>query len=377
MDYNFVPTNTMASVSFDVLKTDGVEDPLINVNRLATIDLEESYFNMAVEYIKESNNEIYRYKNELYKSISEATDQYVVLESFSDFFTKVKDVIDKFLKFIKSLFNRFITSMMSMVSSDKYIIKNKDLLKKFKETDNFDAEVYNFTFKPNVPLANAALDFNQQLFQDLHDKIGVDILDSNAVKTVVKNINFQKTYDEFRANVLNLEGQSISESDFAEVLFRQFRDNQLDTEKIEIDATYVRKAIDRFEGYKKTKSDVERDLKDIERAYNNVKTQVSNITKDGGTISAEAILNRLPDGAIDAKQIAKANSGVAMSGDLLIQLDTYVKAKVDQITEYSNIHTLAYSAKLDALKACYIQDKKVLYTALNKVQRTDAKREVK
>lgn len=377
MDYNFVPTNTMASVSFDVLKTDGVEDPLINVNRLATIDLEESYFNMAVEYIKESNNEIYRYKNELYKSISEATDQYVVLESFSDFFTKVKDVIDKFLKFIKSLFNRFITSMMSMVSSDKYIIKNKDLLKKFKETDNFDAEVYNFTFKPNVPLANAALDFNQNLFQDLHDKIGVDILDSNAVKTVVKNINFQKTYDEFRANVLNLEDQYVSESDFAEVLFRQFRDNQLDTEKTEIDATYVRKAIDRFEGYKKIKSDVERDLKDIERAYNNVKTQVSNITKDGGTISVDAILNRLPDGAIDAKQIAKANSGVAMSGDLLIQLDTYVKAKVDQITEYSNIHTLAYSAKLDALKACYIQDKKVLYTALNKVQRTDAKREVK
>jgi hypothetical protein len=38
--------------------------------------------------------------------------------------------------------------------------------------------------------------------------------------------------------------------------------------------------------------------------------------------------------------------------------------KVMQIEGYSNIHTLAYSAKLDALKECTIQDRNTLYQAL-------------
>ena len=90
----------------------------------------------------------------------------------------------------------------------------------------------------------------------------------------------------------------------------------------------------------------------------------------GGVVKITAVVkpgkDRKPELVI--KQIAKANSGVAMSGDLLIQLDTYVKAKVDQITEYSNIHTLAYSAKLDALKDCFKQDKTILYKALYRIK---------
>ena len=57
--------------------------------------------------------------------------------------------------------------------------------------------------------------------------------------------------------------------------------------------------------------------------------------------------------------------------------DLYTKIKVDQITEFSNIHTLAFSAKLDALKESYKQDRALLYTALLKVQRTDNARKEK
>ena len=39
----FTPTNTMTNTAFDVLTMDGIDDPLINVNNLGTLDLDESF----------------------------------------------------------------------------------------------------------------------------------------------------------------------------------------------------------------------------------------------------------------------------------------------------------------------------------------------
>ena len=89
-NYGFNPVNTLASASFDVLKMDGIEDPLINVNKLATADFEESYFAMGVEFINECRNEMTTHKINLYQSLQEATTEMAVLESFSDYYSKVK-----------------------------------------------------------------------------------------------------------------------------------------------------------------------------------------------------------------------------------------------------------------------------------------------
>ena len=80
--------------------------------------------------------------------------------------------------------------------------------------------------------------------------------------------------------------------------------------------------------------------------------------------------------AIPTNLSVDTSVGTNVPGDLLIQLDVYTKNKVDEIQEISNIHALAFSAKLDALKCCYKQDRALLYTALSKVQRTDSKRRI-
>lgn len=374
MNDNFVPTNTMASAPFDVLKMDGIEDPLINVNKLATMDLEESYFALAVEYLKECNKEITDSKMILYKSISEAENQYVILESFSDFFTKISAIIDKFLQFIKSLFQRFITTLMKMVSSDKYIIKHKKELGKFKSEDEFDFDGYEYTFAPNIPLASAALEFNQNLLSGLYgDEKGA--ITANSVKDSLNALNLEDDYDLFRARVLSRpEGERITIDEFSNELFMEFRNGTMDSNKITIDSGKVRQCLNRFENYKATKSSVEHTLKDITRTYEAIKKDVSNITKNNGNLNMQAFINMLPD---SSNINAVANAGITMSAELMSQIDLYVKAKIDQITEYSNIHTLAFSAKLDALKSCYKQDRAILYKALSKVERTDSKREVK
>ena len=369
----FIPTNTLAGSSFDVLKMDAVEDPLISVNKLATIDLEECYFNSAVEFIKESNRELTNCKIELYHALSEATDERVVLESFSDFFTKAKEIIDKFLKFIKSLFQRFITMLNSLVGNEKYITKHKDELRKFKDVDEFKINGYKYTFSPTIPISNASLSFNSKLFDDLAAGEN-DKLSANNVRDAVNNIDREAAYDNFRAKVLN-QDRAISASDFSEELFKVFRDGELDSEELDITSTEVRESLSRFTDYKKTKKAVESDQKRINKDYEELQKQVKEITKRNGDLSVNAFISSLPDGTGINSTDSVDNQGLTMSSELMYQVDLYVKAKVDQIQEFSNIHALAFGAKLDALKACYIQDKAILYKALSKVQRTDKKRE--
>ena len=128
----FEPTNTLASANFDILKMDAIEDPLINVNKLATLDLEECYTAQVVAFINECRSEMTDRKIKFYKSLNEATSERAVLESFSDFFAGVKQVIDKFIAFLKKLVDKFIVSIMKLVKSDNYIKKHKDLFNKIE-----------------------------------------------------------------------------------------------------------------------------------------------------------------------------------------------------------------------------------------------------
>ena len=372
-NFGFKPTNTMASTSFDVLTMEGIDDPLINVNTLATLDLEESYFVSALNFINETNKEIINSKEVLYKSISEATEQYVVLESFSDFFSKINDIINKFIKFIKSLAARFLTHMNKIIKSDKYINAHKKDFKNFKSTDEFTMNGYTYTFNSSIPVANASLEFNKNLFEDLYTYTNNNKLSADGVSSAISAIDLTELCDKFRGEVLGLD-YTVSVGEFDTELFKIFRNGDMDTSELTIGSFEVSAALDRFTSFSTAKKQIENDQKRIEDDYENVKKQVRELTKRNGDLNMSAFLNRLPDSMRDIKT---ANQGITMSSDLMYKLDVYTKAKVDQITEYSNIHTLAFSAKLDALKESYKQDRALLYTALLKIQRTDNARKEK
>ena len=50
------------------------------------------------------------------------------------------------------------------------------------------------------------------------------------------------------------------------------------------------------------------------------------------------------------------------------KIDMYMKAKVTQVQQMSSIHTMAFSAKLQAAKDCFVQNKSMLYKALSKIK---------
>lgn len=381
--YGFTPSNTMGSVTFDVLNYDGIEDPLIDTNRLATLDLEECYFKSAVDFIAESNKEFTDSKITLYNKILETTSTTVIHESFSDFFVKVKEIINKFLKFIKSLFQRFLTQLARIIGSDKYLEKHKKDFDKFKDGDKFKIDGYKYTFSDNIPVPDALVQYNFDLFDHLLDF--EDDTPTNKIITV-EDISKARTnlsdrltdyYNDFRGRVLGKEDQKIYEVDYSDALFKVFRDDSTTTEIIDIDRSTIRLVIDRYFKFNKMQEYTNKQYKAIESAYKKVEEQIKDLVKRNGDLSCKVFVDRLPAGS-DTRISYTANTdndtGVAMASDVLTQLDMYVKVKTEQIQECSNIHTLAFAAKLDALKECAKQDKETLYKALSRVQRTDAKR---
>lgn len=366
------PTNTVSLSNFDVLKFDAVEDPLIDVTKLTTVDFEESYFATTVNFIMENRNEYTKAKMTLYKSISEATSERVVLESFSDFFVKIKEIIDKFLKFLKSLAARFLTSLNKLIESESYLKKHKKDFSDFKDADKFDITGYKFTFTDNIPVPNAILDFNRDMFIDLlgdQNKINASGVQSANVSLAA---NLENKCNEFRKNIIGADND-ISISDFPDELFKVYRNGDSDTDTIEVDRLYVKNSVDRFFSYSTIKKSIDSQCKQVNDAYKRVEAQVKDIVKRNGDLNKEAFKTNMQK-ATDITAVSVDGEGIMMSGDLMMQLDIYVKTKVDEIQKCSDIHALAFSAKLDALKDCYRQDKATLYTALSRIQRTDAKR---
>lgn len=364
MDNLFEPTNTLASANFDILKIDAIEDPLINVNKLATLDFEESYTAKAVEFINESRKEITDLKISFYKKLNESTSERIVLESFSDFFSGVKQVIDKFIKFLRKLADKFITAIMKVVKSDNFIKKHKDDIKTLASDVSFDFNGYNYTFNPNIPLASAALGYNNSLFDDLYSNEKRE-LTGQSVRDSIIAMDLEKDYNLFRGKVIGLDGEEIYITEFGQKLFEVFRNGDSDTSRITANYTYIMKCLNRFLNYDQMKKEVERNRKDIESAYELVQKEVSAITKNNSNLDKQAFLSRLPQDNM-VKDIETTGGGVTMAAELMSQIDVYVKAKIEQIQEYSNIHLLAFGAKLDAMKECMIQDRSVLYATLSK-----------
>ena len=360
----FEPTNTLASANFDILKIDAVEDPLISVNKLATMDFEESYMAQAIEFLNECRNEITDKKINFYKSLNEATNERLVLESFSDFFSGVKQIIDKFVKFLKKLVDKFTVSLMKFIKSDNYIKKNKDYFSKLQNDIEFEFKGYEYIFSPTVPLASAVLGFNNSLFDDLYGNEKRQ-LTVQSVKDSIIAMDLEKDYDAFRAKVIGKDGDSISISEFSEELYKVYRNDNTDTTNITVNSSYIRKCLNRFLEYSKMQKEITHQRDEIIKAYERVQKQVEDITKRNVDLDKQAFLSRLPVNTA-IMDIETTAGGTMMAAELMTQIDVYVRAKIDQIQEYSNIHLLAFGAKLDAMKECLNQDRNVLYTALRK-----------
>jgi predicted transcriptional regulator len=345
-----------------------LEENFIAPTIVPKINIEESYFIATLNYLEEMDNEIVDLNKTLYKSLLESGDNVIAInESFSSFCESIKKVIERFLEFLKRIIQKFILTMNKIVKSDKYITKHKSDLDKFGPDQNFEMKMYIFTHlnDDNVPKLDPYDDWKTSEGYSSNDP--AKLLDR---VTTIYNAQKDKInggwYDTFRAAVINNSKGSISSEDFPDEIFQLFRNDSKEKTDEEISNDKVVDAYNRFAAYDKNLKHVNDCKKKLEIGYNDIKKEIENWSK-AGTDGKTALNVIFKDG--DATVAASSQDYKDQKKEVDEQLNLFIKSKVNQIDHMCKIHGMVFSAKLDAIKDCYSQDKTLLYKALNSVQK--------
>lgn len=329
---------------------------------------ESSYFIETLNFLIDIREEFNNHNKVFYRGIHEsAGDPVAIHESFTDFFTWIKELFTKIINFIKKLYNKFVTFLHGLVKSDKFIRKNKDLLNKFESKHEFQHTGYKFTFGANIPNEKPITDFKDSIenFKDHASYTSGPDMTPDRLANILKDTRekyvdnlHDNVYDDYRAKVINQDG-SIAKEDFAKELFSLFRDNNAIKEEFTVTSSFVNECYTHFDGYEKEKNNITKAKDKVEREYDNIRKSIESALKKNEGLYSMAVEDDIKPIKMDDKLYTK---------DVITQLDLFLKAKANEIQELSNIHTMAFSAKLDALKDCFSQDKDILYKALYKLQ---------
>lgn len=318
----------------------------------------------TIGYLREMNTTYREANKEMYRAIYEADNFVAVNEAFSDFFQKIKDIIKSFIKYIKSLFERFITTLHRIVNSEKYLIKKEDVLKKFNSDHEFDYDGYEFTIEPNIPVCDALVEFNSEFVKLDLSQLGADNRkNKDKLKELYKNVKDEidgEKYDKLRGKVIGQPDRAIYQSDFSSELFELFRNNMDSTSIFTVDNAKVMECFRDMKDYKETEKNVKKTKKELENQYKQIEKQIDRMVSSERTAGGFKVKSN--DAAVGGTE-------ATLDNDSMNQLNLYVKALTNQITEMSTIHSIAFSQKLDALKDKYVQDKRILYIALSKIEK--------
>ena len=317
----------------------------------------ESYISSVFTYLTEMYNEYREADKEFYRSLYEANSMVAINESFADFFSKIKDVLNKFLKYIKSLFDRFNTTLHRMIGSDKYLLKNEETLNKFNTDCEFEYDGYTFTISELIPELDTHVNFEGLLDIDWksigkNDKDNKKLIKEKLDK--LKNALENDYYDDVRAGVLGIN-DPIRESDYTDELFKIFRDGDNNSHIFTVTSSVVRTSYTGLKDYKNIESNVKNKKREIEDKYKKIQNRVDKMIN-------VTLKDKRYQVSVDGY-----NDDLDLDNETMQQLNLYVKLVTEQVIKMTTRHSLAFSYKLDALKDKMMQDKKILYIAMNKV----------
>ena len=378
----------------DVLLENGTSKP-IDIDNIGYVDAafsEHSYVQDGYDFILETTRFFNEAEKVFYsKVMGSYGDEKIINESFGDFFNKIKDIIKKFIEWIKKIFKQFVAKLAALVSSDKYIKKHHNLLSKFDATDEFEFNGYTFTHVTDVTVPRAnALDAFVGSGNDIFSTnattadLGFVGTDTPADKINKTNDYLQKRidtlndsledfYDDFRGKVINQDGTKITSTEFAEELFKKFRSGDDRTSSITIDSAYVNEAYRRFDKYKETVKEIEKTQKAIIKDYEDLEKHLDKLIKFNKDQQNFTVGSGGVAGSYSADQIAKLGTLPTEANALKYdqvgfdKMNSWLKIQSSKVSQMCSIHTQAFSAKLEACKDCLSQDKKILYKAIQQV----------
>lgn len=347
---------------------------LTNLNRV-TESSEVNYFGEMVDFLIQLNEDHINLNKRFYKSLLESEgDVIFVQESYGDFFDGFKKIIDKFLAFIKNIFDRFVTKINSFIQNEKYLLKNKKVFDRFTTSDEYETDGYNYTFDSNIPIIDLPIKFDSALLGDVN-KISLNAIDNPRVTIDPAKVAVDKLhsglkkklengyYDTFRASVIGDVG-GITEDAFSTACFKTYRNGAEKPDNVYVSKAYIDSALERIAEYKKSIKDIQETKNRIYQEYNDIRAKIDQMVKPNST----EISGKLR--AIELMGIDGDSSITTVSYETMTSLDKYLKTISNQVQEMSNIHGIAFASKMDAVKEQYRQDKRILYDVLSDMHTT-------
>lgn len=350
-----------------------VENSIVTNNILECNSIDnESFFLYTLEEMLDIKKEYNQYRQTLTRTILESNmNQEVLTEGFTEFYDKVKSIISRIIKFFGSLIQKFITALNKIVMSEKYLINHEKDFAKFNNEDSFDFEGYTYTFSDTIPVCRVLKDFESgfpgldatQLGNNTaHNKEYIDA----QYQDILSKTDSDDQYDIIRGQVL--QTSPIFKEDFQDELFRIYRNGENSKEIIDVNSTIVLDNMRYLKDYKKTIDSIKRTKDRIEREYTELEKFAKRMVTKGDSNATDVVNLSLKS------QGTAGNTQFNVSKDTMTNIDLFINAKCNQIIEISNIHTLAFSAKLDATTEDYKQTKSILYKALSKIQKREGKK---
>ena len=392
-----------------------LSNDIIDIDNIGYLDKNINQYSFVSEgyaFILEMNAEYINSEKTFYSNIlGSYGDDKIINESFNGFFNKIKDIIDKFIKWIKKIFKTFVTKINALFSSEKFIKKNEKLLQKFDSQDEFEFNGYEFTNVDSsaFPVATALSAFTSDIqgksyLEDLYKGIrsqndwdssitgendderraNASTIMNKKLQDNIDNLNnsLEDFYDEFRALVIGKKAEKIDSSDYADELFKFFRNNESETSNITIDSTYVNEAYRRFSNYKTVISNIEKVQKDIIKDYESLSNYLDQMLKLTKDTTDRFSVNNYSGGRKYVQDQIDSLGKLQNNGELydktnysFDKMNSYLKIQSSKVNQMCNIHTQAFSAKLDAAKNCFTQDKKILYKAIQQVVKRSNKKD--
>lgn len=324
---------------------------------LESVNMTESLFQYGLNCIIESNNEI---RNILSDIMIESG--YMVTEGFKDEFNKkfnfnniVSSIIGLFVKVITKLFNRGKAIILNLIYDNKTIEKYKDAINSYDKQLEVDFEHYNYSYlDKDIPSSKLNLTFSYE-YEELQDKLENICKSANKEKilygleqlynSIQMEIN-HGYYDKLRRSVL-------ADEDYKDVIFanqydielkKVFRSGSTAANKNDILPNEIHDTLERFLKGKDMIKSIEKHKKEIETAAEKSKKKINKIS---------------------VKSLVK--DYVPIDYDIEFNLNRLLKMKCGQLSESCNIYSLAFAAKIDAMKESLIQDKKVLFAVISDI----------
>ena len=409
-----------------LLESDNTYNKSIDIDDIGYMDeaiREVSFVQEGYDAILEMNAYYCNAEKEFFYRIREsAGDSFIINEGFSDFFNKIKAIIKKFIDWVKKVFKEFAAKLAALVQSEKYIKKHKDLLNKFNSEDEFEFQGYKFTeiTGSSIPLSNAVDAFNAKNGQggfmptvnlgnifkgdsngdyykftknadDSEDLDKWDIADDEGNrdteltrrKRATEKINQKISdeisdmtnknedfYDEFRAYVLNQSGKKLDSKEFSDECFKVFRNGEDSTESITIDYNFVQDSYRNFDKYKDTIKDIEKKKNEMIKDYEDLEKYLDKLikyNKETHKMEADRDVGRdFTRGALNNLDLT-GPTGLIYDSSTTDRLQSLMKVYSARVNQMCQIHTQAFSAKLEAAKDCFKQDKQILNKAIQQI----------